>query len=80
VGWDSLAGIAICYGSDGPDRIPGENEIFCTCPGAHRVSFLGMKWLGRGVDHPPPSRAEVKKEESYTSTPSEPSSPVVGRT
>jgi hypothetical protein len=25
-------------------------------------SFLGVKRLGRGADHPPPSSAEVKKE------------------
>jgi hypothetical protein len=29
----------------------------------------GVKWLGRGADHLPPSSAEVKKEYSYTSTP-----------
>ena len=23
--------------------------------------FPGVKWPGRGVDHPPPSRAEVKE-------------------
>jgi hypothetical protein len=25
-------------------------------------SFLGVKWLGHGVDHPPPTIAECKKE------------------
>jgi len=24
-------------------------------------SFPGIKWPGRGVDHPPPSSAEVKE-------------------
>jgi hypothetical protein len=24
--------------------------------------FPGIKWLGRGTDHPPPSSAEVKRE------------------
>ena len=44
-----------------------------TDPGAHPASimgtgsFPGVKRPGRGVDHPPPSSAEVKKEESYTS-------------
>ena len=33
-------------------------------------SFPGVKRPGRGVDHPPPSSAEVIKiEYSYTSTP-----------
>jgi len=35
-------------------------------------SFLGVKWLGCGVDHPPPSSAEVKEREElylYTSGP-----------
>jgi hypothetical protein len=39
-----------------------------TGPGAHpdsykmgTGSFPGVNWLGRGVDHPPPSRAEVKE-------------------
>jgi hypothetical protein len=47
-----------------------------TGPGAHPASctmgtgsFPGVKRPGRGSDHPPPSSAEVKKEESYTSTP-----------
>jgi hypothetical protein len=38
-------------------------------PGAHPASCtmgtgssLGVKWLGRGADPPPPSNAEVKKE------------------
>jgi hypothetical protein len=31
-------------------------------------SFLGVKWPGHGVVHPPPSSAEVK-ERVYTSTP-----------
>jgi len=32
-------------------------------------SFPGVKWPERGVDHPPPSRAEVKERVSYTSSP-----------
>jgi hypothetical protein len=27
----------------------------------YRVSFPGVKRMGRGVDHPPPSRAEVRE-------------------
>jgi len=41
---------------------------FCDGPGAHTASykmgtgsFPGVKWPGRDVDHPPPSRAEVKE-------------------
>jgi hypothetical protein len=47
-----------------------------TGPGAHPASctmgtgsFPGVTLLGRGADHPPPSSAEVKKEQSYTSNP-----------
>jgi hypothetical protein len=32
--------------------------------------FLGIKWPGRGVDHPPLYSAEIKEKEDYTSTPS----------
>jgi hypothetical protein len=44
-------------------------------PGAHPASctmgtgsFPGVKRPGHGADRPPPSSAEVKKEQSYTST------------
>jgi hypothetical protein len=30
-------------------------------------SFPGVKWPGRGADHPPPSSAGVNKGESHTS-------------
>jgi hypothetical protein len=44
----------------------------------YRVSFAGVKRPGRGVDHPPPSGAEVKERlEIYLSSPSEPSWTVV---
>jgi len=53
-----------------------------TCPGAHPASytmgtgfFLGVKQLERGIDHPPPSCAEVKERVElylYTSGPSWP--------
>jgi len=32
-------------------------------------SFPGVKWPGRGVDHPPAPSARLKKEYNYTSTP-----------
>jgi len=57
-----------------------------TGPGAHPASytmgsgsFPGVKWPGRGVDHPPPSSAEVKEIlELYLLSPSRPSWPVLG--
>jgi len=57
-----------------------------TGPGAHPASctmstgsFPGVKRLGHGVDHPPPSSAEVKgRVELYLFSPSGPSKPVLG--
>ena len=51
---------------------PGGGEIFPTHPGGrwdppsvlyngYRVSFPGIKRPGHGVNHPPPSSAEVKE-------------------
>ena len=58
-----------------------------TGPGAQPASyavgaetFPGIKRPGRGVEHPPPSSAEVKeKVELYIYSPSGPSWPVIGR-
>jgi hypothetical protein len=45
----------------------------------YEVSFPGVKSLGRGVDHPPPSGAEVKERvELFLYSPSGPSWPVLG--
>jgi len=42
-------------------------------------SFQGVKRLGRGVDHPPPSSAVVEgRVELYICSPSGPSWPVLG--
>ena len=42
-------------------------------------SFLGIKWRGLGIDHRPPSSAEVKERvELYLSSTSVPSWPVLG--
>jgi len=42
-------------------------------------SFLGVKWLGRGTDHPPPSSTKVKERvELYLYSPSGPVWPVPG--
>jgi len=69
---------------------PGGGEIFRALPdeprgppsllhNRYRVSFLGVKRPGRGVDHPPPSRAEVKERvELYLYSPSGTSRPVLG--
>jgi hypothetical protein len=44
------------------------------------VSFPGVKRQGCGVDHPPPSSAEVKRRvELYLHSPSGPSWPVLGQ-
>jgi hypothetical protein len=59
-----------------------------TIPGAHPTSyttgtgsFPGVKRPGRGVDHTPPSNAEVKERvELYLYSPSGPSWPVQGGT
>jgi hypothetical protein len=73
----SSVGIATGYGLDGPGIEFRWGEIFRTCPDRPwgppgtmgTGSFPEVKRLGRGADHPPPSSAEVEKEESYTSTP-----------
>jgi len=57
-----------------------------TGPGAHPASctmgtgsFPGVKRLGCGVNHPPPSSTEVKERvELYLYSPSGPSLPVLG--
>ena len=74
VGRDSSVGTATHYGLHGPgiEYRVGEGEIFRTRSdrawgplsllySAHRVSFQGVKQQGRGVNHPPPSSAEVKE-------------------
>ena len=92
VGRDSSVGIAttVRAGRSG-DRIPA-GARFSTpvqtgpgaCPAPYTmgtVSFPGVKRPGRGVDHPPPSSAEVKERvELYLYSPSGPSWPVLGRT
>ena len=80
VGRDSSVGIASRYGLEGRRIEFRWSEIFRTCPdrpsgllsllyNGYRV-FLGVKRPGCGVDHPPPHLApRLKKEYSYTSTP-----------
>jgi len=60
--------------------------IVQTGPGAHpasytvgAVSFPGVRRTGRGIDHPPPSSADVKERvELYLYSPSGLSWPVLG--
>ena len=71
---------------------PGGREIFHTRPdrprgppsllyNGYRVSFSGVKWPGRGVDHPSPSSAEVKERvKLYLYSPSGQWWPVIGWT
>jgi hypothetical protein len=92
MGRDSLVGIASRYRLDGPGI---ESPVgarfsapFHTCPGAYPASCtMGtgtlpeIKLPGRGVDHQPPSVAEVEgRVELYIYFPSGPSWPVIGRT
>jgi len=89
---DSSVGIATHYGLGGPGiEFRWGARFFTpvhTDPGAHPASYTmgtgslpGVKRPGRGVDHPPPSSAEVKEGvELYLYSPSGPSWPVLGRT
>ena len=72
MGWDSVVGIATCYELDGPGIESRWGQIFRTRtdrpwdpPGllynGYRVFFPGVKRPGRGVNHSPPSSAEVKE-------------------
>ena len=70
VGQDSVVGIATHYGLDGTgieSRWEARfSELIETGPGVHPASgsFPAVMWPGRGVDHPPPSCAGVKKRKS----------------
>ena len=89
MGRDSSVGLATRYRLDGPGIESRWGERFSapvqTGPEAHpasctmdTVSFPGVKRLGRVVDHPTPSSAEVKERvELYLCFPSRPSWPVI---
>jgi len=56
-----------------------------TGPGTHPASytmgtgsFLGVNWLGHGIDNPHPSSAKVKENRAIHILPSEPSWTVLG--
>jgi len=69
---------------------PGQGKIFHTHPdwpsgppslpyNMQKVSFLGVKQMGCGIEHKPPSSAEVKERvDLYFYSPSGPSWPVIG--
>jgi hypothetical protein len=76
VGQDSVVGITTHYRLDGPGIESRRGEIFHTylhwpwgppslLYNGYQVSFLGVKWLGRGIDHPPPSSAKVKRKSRF---------------
>ena len=89
-GRDSAVGITTALQAErSGDRIPVGARFPApvqTGPGAHPASytmgtgsFPGVKRPGRGVDHPPPSSAEViGRVELYICSPSGPSWPVLG--
>jgi hypothetical protein len=89
-GRDSSVGIAtrLWAGQSGDQTLAGVrlSARVQTGPGAHPPSykmgtgsFLGVKRPGRGVDHPPPSSAEVKKRVGlYLYSPYVASWPVIG--
>ena len=73
-------GIATRYGLDGPGIESRWGEIFRTRPdrprgppsllyNGYRVTLSGVKRPGSGVDHPPPSSAEVKTVQLYIYSP-----------
>ena len=72
MGRDSVVGTATRFGLDGPEDRILVGAIFSAFvqpdPGTRPASytmgtgaFPGVKRPGRGVDHPPPSSAEVKE-------------------
>jgi hypothetical protein len=81
-GRDSVVGIATRYGWTVGGSNPSGGEIFRTRPdrswgppsllyNRHWVSFPGVTRSGRGVNHPPPFRVEVKERvELYLYSPS----------
>ena len=91
MGQHSVVGLATCYRLDGLGIESWQGEIFCT----HLVwpwsppslqyngywSFPQVKWLGCGINHPPPSSTEVKESvELYLYSPSVPLWQVIGCT
>jgi len=69
VGRDSVVGRAIAYGPDSPGIESGWRGDFPHAPWGppsllykgYQVPFPGVKWPGRGVDHPPRFSADAKE-------------------
>ena len=85
VGLDSSVGTATRYGLDDPGIESRCGRDFPHSPSLlqnrYRLSFLGVKRPGRGVNHRPPSSAEVKERvELYIYFPCGSSRPITGRT
>jgi hypothetical protein len=71
-GSDSIVGIVTCYGLDSPGIESWSGRDFPHLsrpalgpiqPPVKRVPglFPGVKWLGHGVDHSPPSSTDVRE-------------------
>jgi hypothetical protein len=90
VGWNSVVSIVTHYRLDNPGIESLWGARFTapvqTGPGAHPASytmgtgsFLGVKWMRHGVDHPTPSSVDVKQRaELYIYCPSGLLCPVLG--
>ena len=90
MGWDGSASIETRYGLYIEASNPGGVETFRTCPfrpwgpasilyNRYRVSFPGLKHPWRGVDHPHPSKVEVKdRVELFLCSPCRHSWPITG--
>ena len=90
LGSDGSVGIATRYVLEGPGIETRWGDISRTRPdrpwdplsllqNEYRVSLPGVKRPGRGVEHPPPSSAEIQETvELYLYSPSGPSWPVTG--
>jgi len=72
MGWDNIVSRVTWYGLDSPGSNPSWGARFSapfqTGLGSHPASYtmgtrslLEVKRPGHGIDHPPPSRAEVKE-------------------
>jgi hypothetical protein len=90
VGRDSWVGIGTRYGLDDPEIESRWDEVFPIYPDrpwgspsllydGYLVSFPEVKQPGRGINHPPPTSAEVKERVELYS-PSGSSWPVLGQT
>ena len=89
-GRGSVVSIATGYGLDGPGIKSWWGQDFphlsrpALGPTQAPTEWVpglspGVKWWGRGIDHPPPSSAKVKERvELYLYSPSVPSWPVLG--